>query len=140
EVLRRFSSLIGGVSSVPRWDIGFWATRPTFLSGLVALDDADLHRKEVYPCDAFVLEGPWRGGKDFGADYLTAQEYPSNDMEWHPDFGDGPATVNALESRGIKTVLHLNSRNFRDETADKGVAEGLLRREGTEVVLRVTDP
>ena len=41
------------------------------------------------------------------------------------DFGDGPGTVKKLEAKGIKTILHLNSRNFRDETADKGVAAGL---------------
>jgi alpha-glucosidase (family GH31 glycosyl hydrolase) len=66
--------------------------------------------------------------------------YTSADFNWHPTFGDGPAMVRELRSMHIRTVLHVNSRPFSEETTRIGLAEGWLRKQGHETVVRVGVP
>ncbi|HAU38727.1 MAG TPA: hypothetical protein DCX07_13555 [Phycisphaerales bacterium] len=138
-MVRRWTAMVGRIPVVPRWMLGYWCSSLSFKTAEQAIADARRMRDEGYPTDVFVFDGPWRGGLAFGATYQQNQEYPSNDMEWHPDFGDGPPMIDALRAMGIHTCLHLNSRNYRPETAERGVAEGLLRQQGREVVVRVLD-
>ncbi len=140
DVVRRFTAIVGRIPLIPRWMLGYWCSSLKFNAGAQAVADARRMRAEGCPCDVFVFDGPWRGGQAFAALYGGSQQYPSNDMQWHPDFGDGPATIAQLHELGIKTSLHLNSRNFAPDTAAAGVARGLLRQQGDEVVPRVGDP
>lgn len=71
---------------------------------------------------------------------MSDGQYPTNDLNWHPDFGDGPAMVEKLREMGFKTVLHQNSRSWLPETVDRAVPAGQLRREGAETVVRFTHP
>lgn len=139
QIIRRFTEITGRNPVVPRWMLGLWCSSLTFKSAEQALIDAGRLRTEGYPCDVFVFDGPWRGGKNFAAIYQQKQEYPSNDMEWHPDFGSGPEMIRDLKAKGIHTALHLNSRNFRPGTAAEGIAKGLLRQQGNEVIPRLLD-
>lgn len=140
DVIRRYTAMTGRVPAVPRWLLGFWCSSLEFRSAEQAIADARRLRTEGYPADVFVFDGPWRGGKDFAAFYQATQQYPTNDMEWHADFGDGPAMIRELENLHVHTVLHLNSRNYAPETVKQGLAAGLLRQHGQEVVVRVLHP
>lgn len=139
DVIGRYTQVTGRVPAVPKWMLGFWCSSLSMTTADAALADAKRMREEGYPCDAFVFDGPWRGGPDFAAKYVTGKQYPSEDLDWHRDFGDGAAMTRDLGQLGIKTILHLNSRSFSGKTADEGVAKGLLRRIGEEVVPRLLD-
>ncbi len=140
DVVQRFTSIVGRPASPARWLFGFWCCSLGFASGEQAIKDAKRLRSENYPCDVFVFDGPWRSGLNFINSYATGHDYPSCDFDWHPDFGDGPGMVRELESMGIKTGLHVNSRSFSPEATEKGLAAGLLRQHGEEVVPRVGHP
>ncbi len=134
EITRSFTA-IAGRNQVPRkWNIGYWCSSLAFLYREEVTDAMHRMRAEDYPCDAIVLDGPWRGGKDFATSYSMGWGYPSDDYNWHPDFGDGPAMVKELMKDDIKTVLHINSCAFCPETAVDGIARGLLRQVGSETV------
>ncbi|MBO4323186.1 MAG: hypothetical protein J5836_00845, partial [Clostridia bacterium] len=113
---------------------GYWCSSLSFDSAKGAVEDMARMRKEGYPCDAIVIDGPWRGGPNFVKDYSSGWGYPSDDYNWHKDFGDGVGMVNALKKEDIKTVLHINSCAFKPSTAIPAVAKGLLRQVGTEIV------
>ena len=140
DILRRFTALAGRLPPPRRWWLGLWAGSLSITTAAGVLEVARRFRAARLPCDAIQIDGTWRGGPEFLQRYMIEGAYTSNDFEWHPDFGDGPAMVEELRSMGIRTVLHVNSRPYRAETAARGVAEGWLRREGHEVVARVGDP
>ncbi|MDA3874425.1 MAG: hypothetical protein PF795_10765 [Kiritimatiellae bacterium] len=140
DVITRFTSIVGRVTEPPRWALGFWCSSLGFASAEQAVKDAKRLREEEYPCDVFVFDGPWRSGNQFIQSYAEGHDYPAADVNWHPDFGDGPAMIRALERLHIKTGLHVNSRVFSPDTAEKGIASGMLRRHGEEVVPRVGLP
>lgn len=140
DVVKRFTSIVGRPASPARWLFGLWCCSLGFASAEQAIKDAKRLRAENYPCDVFVFDGPWRSGLNFINSYATGHEYPSCDYDWHPDFGDGPEMVRELASMGIKTGLHVNSRSFSPESTEKGLAAGLLRKEGDEIVPRVGNP
>ncbi|WFB34996.1 glycoside hydrolase family 31 protein [Kiritimatiellota bacterium B12222] len=139
DVVKRFTSIVGRPSSPARWLMGFWCCSLGFASGEQAIKDAKQLRRENYPCDVFVFDGPWRSGLNFINSYATGHDYPSCDFDWHPDFGDGPGMVRELDALGIKTGLHVNSRSFSPKATESGLAAGLLRQHGEEVVPRVGD-
>jgi alpha-glucosidase (family GH31 glycosyl hydrolase) len=95
----------------------------------------DGKRAEGYPCDGLVLDGPWRGGPEFLLKYMSDGEYPTNNLNWHPDFGDGTGMVRRLGEAGYKVVLHQNSRSWLSDTVEKGLADGTIRRHGRETVV-----
>ena len=66
---------------------------------------------------------------------MSDGEYPTNDLNWHPDFGDGPGMVKRLGAQGFKVVLHQNSRSWLEETVERGVADGTIREVGQEAVV-----
>ncbi|MEX2606088.1 MAG: TIM-barrel domain-containing protein [Kiritimatiellia bacterium] len=140
DVITRFTSIVGRATEPPRWILGFWCSSLGFASAEQAVKDAKRLREEGYPCDVFVFDGPWRSGNQFIQSYAEGHDYPAADVNWHSDFGDGPAMVRALEHLHIKTGLHVNSRVFSPDTAEKGIANGMLRRHGEEVVPRVGLP
>lgn len=139
-ILRHFTGMAGRIPVIPRWMLGYWCSSLSFEKAGNVVDMAARLRQEEYPCDVMVLDGPWRGGPDFIRRYLETGDYPSNDLSWHPDFGDGVEMIEQLDDRGFKTCLHLNSRNFKPSTAERAVKAGLLRRQGEEVVARLTYP
>lgn len=139
DVMQRYSQVVGRIPIPPRWLLGMWYSSLTFRSADQAVADAQRLHQEGYPADVFVFDGPWRGGRDFASLYASGQQYPSNDMHWHEDFGDGPGMIRQLAQIGIKTALHLNSRNFSPQTTQEGLAQGYLRQQEQEVVVRVLD-
>jgi alpha-glucosidase (family GH31 glycosyl hydrolase) len=139
DVITRFTSIVGRISIPPRWLIGFCCSSLGFASAQQAMKDGERLREENYPCDTFIFDGPWRSGNDFITSYSSGHDYPAADLNWHRDFGDGPAMLNHLAELGIKTGLHVNSRVFSPATAEAGIASGVLRRHGEEVVPLVGD-
>ena len=139
DIVSRFTEVVGRVPEPRRWWMGFWCSSLSFSSTDEVVEIARRLRREGYPADAMVLDGPWRGGPDFLARYMSEGEYPTNDLNWHPDFGDGGSMISELNDLGFKTVLHQNSRSFQTETIASGLASGVLRREGHEVVVRFGD-
>jgi len=140
DIVRRFTTLVGRVPFPRKWWFGFWVSALSFSSTKEVIGVARRLRSEGYPADAIVLDGPWRGGPEFLKKYMADGEYPTNDLNWHPDFGDGPAMVNELRRLGIQTVLHQNSRSFLAATNERGEREGFLRRCGREVVVTFGTP
>jgi alpha-glucosidase len=134
DVVTRFTSIVGRISIPPRWLIGFCCSSLGFASAKQAMEDAERLREENYPCDTFIFDGPWRSGNNFITSYSSGHDYPAADLDWHQDFGDGPAMLNRLAELGIKTGLHVNSRVFSPKTAEAGIKNGVLRRHGEEVV------
>ncbi len=140
DLLRRFTSLVGRVPEPRRWWLGYWVSALSFTTADEVLGFARRLRAEGYPLEAMVIDGPWRGGPEFLRLYMTEGQYPTNDLRWHPGFGDGPALVRALNALGVRTVLHQNSRSYLKETNEAGIASGALRRVGQEVVPAFTRP
>lgn len=139
DMLRRFTDLVGRLPSPRRWWMGLWGGSLSLARVSEILDTARKFRAENLPCDAIQIDGTWRGGPEFLKRYMIEGAYTSNDFEWHPEFGDGKAMVDELRRLKIRTVLHINSRSFRADTAERGVREGWLRRQGNETVVRVGD-
>lgn len=139
DIVQSYTQLTGRIPLPRKALLGFWCSSLTFVSAAEVVDTIKRLKDDGYPCDVVVLDGPWRGGPNFVKQYSQGGQYPSSDMNWHPDFGDGPAMVKSLEVMNVKTCLHLNSRNFHPDTAEPAVAKGLLRRQGEETVARVTD-
>lgn len=140
DLLRRFTSLVGRVPEPRRWWLGYWVSALSFTTAAEVLGFARRLRAEGYPLEAMVIDGPWRGGPEFLRLYMTEGQYPTNDLRWHPGFGDGPTLVRALNELGVRTVLHQNSRSYLKETNEAGIATGALRRIGQEVVPAFTRP
>lgn len=140
QIVSRFTELVGRIPMPQRWWLGFWTSALAFSTADELERVADRLRREQYPCDALVIDGPWRGGPEFLAKYMQDGEYPTNDLNWHPDFGDGESMVARLSELGFKTVLHQNSRSWLQTTAESGVKDGTLRCHGREVVVRFTYP
>lgn len=137
DIVRRFTALVGRVPPPERWQLGYWCSSLSFKHADEVLAYARRFRRAGLPLAAMVLDGPWRGGPEFLEKYMSSGEYPSNDLDWHPDFGDGTAMVAALGDLGVRTVLHQNSRTFGRETSDEGESRGFLRREDQELVVRL---
>ncbi|OGV36671.1 MAG: hypothetical protein A2X48_16880 [Lentisphaerae bacterium GWF2_49_21] len=137
EIIGRYTMLTGRPPSPEKWWFGFWCSSLTFKTAAEVIENAERLRKEKYPCEAIVLDGPWRGGPDFVKIYSEGKDYISRDFDWHAGFGDGAAMIRKLKKMGFKTILHVNSRNFAPDTAAEGVSKGLLRQEGKEVVVNV---
>jgi len=137
EILKRYTSLTGRPPLPEKWWFGFWCSSLTFETARQAVDTMKRLHREKYPCDAIVLDGPWRGGPDFVKSYCMGKEYISRDFDWHDEFGDGVGMIRDLRKMGCRTILHVNSRNFAPETTAKGVAKGYLRQVGSEVVVNV---
>lgn len=140
QIVDSYTNITGKVPFPEKWWFGFWCSSLLFKSSEEVIAIAERLRAEKYPCDVIVLDGAWRGGANFIEQYLSNSEYPSNDMNWHEDFGNGPEMMKTLKRMGFKTSLHVNSRNFSPETIEAGVAKGYLRNHGKETVVRVTKP
>ena len=134
EITKTFAKIAGTNQMPKKWLMGYWCSSLSFERAQGAIDDTKRMRDEGYPCDAIVIDGPWRGGVNFISAYTGGWGYPSDDYNWHPDFGDGPGMIKELEKRGIKTVLHINSCAFKPATAVPGIAQGLLRQVNNETV------
>lgn len=137
DIMRQYTALTGRPPLPERWWLGFWCSSLTFCSASEVVETAKRLRAENYPCEAIVLDGPWRGGPNFVKSYSEGREYISKDFDWHEDFGDGAAMIRDLKALGFRVILHVNSRNFSPESAEAGVAGGLLRQHGKEVVVRL---
>lgn len=140
QIVSRFTELVGRIPHPQRWWLGFWTSALAFSSTAEMEAVAHRLRLENYPCDALVVDGPWRGGPNFLAKYMQDGEYPTNNLNWHPDFGDGAAMVKRLAELGFKTVLHQNSRSWLPKTIEQGIQDGTLRNQGRETVVRFTYP
>lgn len=140
RIVSTFTALTGRMPEPERWWLGFWTSTIAFNTAAQVKNHVGLMRRDRCPHDAIVLDGPWRGGPDFFDRYKATGQYESRDIDWHPAFGGGPEFVKWLSRRGLKLGLHLNSRSFGRETADKALAEGLLRQHGEEIVPKVADP
>lgn len=139
-LLNNFTRLVGRIPAPRRWWIGFWCGTLSIARASEALDACRKFRAAGLPVDAIQIDGSWRGGPEFLLRYMLDGAYTSADFNWHPEFGDGAAMVKELRALGIRTVLHVNSRPFGEATTKKGIAEGWLRQQGFETVVRVGDP
>lgn len=139
DIVCAFTELTGRIPPPQKSDFGFWVSSLSFETADQLLDVARRLRREDYPCDNLVLDGPWRGGPEFIRNYQRFGEYMNNDLAWHPDFGDGPAMLDALHAMGFKVALHLNSRIFKKETVAQALDAGLLRQHDDEVVVKLED-
>lgn len=134
EIIKSYTDIVGRNQTPQKWLMGYWCSSIRFDESKNAIEDMTRMRDEGYPCDAIVIDGPWRGGKNFIKDYNSGWGYPSDDYNWHKDFGDGPGMIKELEEKNIKTVLHINSCAFKSETAVPAIAKGLLRQINSETV------
>lgn len=140
DLLGRFTRMAGRLPAPRRWWLGFWCGTLSIARASEALETCRKFRALGLPVDAIQIDGTWRGGPEFLQRYMLDGAYTSRDFNWHPEFGDGTAMVQELRSMGIRTVLHVNSRPFSEETTAKGLAEGWLRKQNHETVVRVGDP
>ncbi len=134
DITRQYTNITGRVPCCDKAVFGFWCSSISFEEDKEILEGVEQLHEEGYPCDAVVIDGPWRGGKAFLRDYMKANSYPTNDIKWHPEFGNGPAMIQKLLEKNVKTSLHINSRCFLPETYIPAVEKGLLRAQGEEVV------
>lgn len=134
EITKSYAKIVGTNQFPQKWLMGYWCSSLSFERAQGAIDDTTRMRKEGYPCEAIVIDGPWRGGVNFIRDYSSGWGYPSDDYNWHPDFGDGVGMIKKLKKENIKTVLHINSCAFKPSTAIPAIAQGLLRQAKTETV------
>lgn len=134
EIIKSYTAVTGRNQMPQRWLMGYWCSSIRFDEAENAVSDMTRMRNEGYPCDAIVIDGPWRGGKNFIRDYNSGWGYPSDDYNWHKDFGDGVGMIKKLKKQNIKTVLHINSCAFKSETAIPAIARGLLRQVKSETV------
>lgn len=134
EITKSYAKIVGTNQFPQKWLMGYWCSSLSFERAQGAIDDTSRMRKEGYPCEAIVIDGPWRGGVNFIRDYASGWGYPSDDYNWHPDFGDGVGMIKKLKKDNIKTVLHINSCAFKPSTAIPAIAQGLLRQVKTETV------
>lgn len=134
EITKSYARIVGTNQFPKKWLMGYWCSSLSFERAQGAIDDTARMRGEGYPCDAIVIDGPWRGGVNFIRDYASGWGYPSDDYNWHPDFGDGVGMIRKLEEDNIKTVLHINSCAFKPATAIPAIAQGLLRQVKSETV------
>ncbi len=139
DIVQRFTALCGRIDNPQKFLFGFWVSSLGFETSDYLLEVANRLRQEDYPTDNLVLDGPWRGGPDFIAHYKKYHEYMNNDLQWHPDFGDGIHTLERAHEQGFKLTLHLNSRIFTKETVAEALSRGLLRQHGEEVVIKLED-
>lgn len=134
QIIKSYTAIVGRNQLPDKWLMGYWCSSIRFDEAENAIEDMSRMRAEGYPCDAIVIDGPWRGGKNFIKDYSSGWGYPSDDYNWSSDFGDGQKMIKTLEKQGIKTVLHINSCAFKKETAVPAIAQGLLRQVNSETV------
>ena len=134
EITKSYAKIVGTNQFPKKWLMGYWCSSLSFERAQGAIDDMGRMRREGYPCEAIVIDGPWRGGVNFIRDYASGWGYPSDDYNWHPDFGDGVGMIKQLMKDNIKTVLHINSCAFKPATAIPAIARGLLRQVKTETV------
>ena len=134
EITKSYAKIVGTNQFPKKWLMGYWCSSLSFERAQGAIDDMGRMRREGFPCEAIVIDGPWRGGVNFIRDYASGWGYPSDDYNWHPDFGDGVGMIKTLEKENIKTVLHINSCAFKPSTAVPAIAQGLLRQVKTETV------
>ena len=140
EITRSYCKIVGTNQFPAKWLMGYWCSSLSFERAQGAIEDTARMRQEGYPCEAIVIDGPWRGGVNFIRDYASGWGYPSDDYNWHPDFGDGVGMIKTLKEKNIKTVLHINSCAFKPSTAVPAIAQGLLRQVKTETVPDVATP
>ena len=134
EITKSYARIVGTNQFPKKWLMGYWCSSLSFERAQGAIDDMGRMRSEGYPCEAIVIDGPWRGGVNFIRDYTGGWGYPSDDYNWHPDFGDGVGMIRKLAKENIKTVLHINSCAFKPSTAVPAIAQGLLRQVKNETV------
>ena len=134
EITKSYARIVGTNQFPRKWLMGYWCSSLSFERAQGAIDDMGRMRREGYPSEAIVIDGPWRGGVNFIRDYASGWGYPSDDYNWHPDFGDGVGMIKTLAKDNIKTVLHINSCAFKPSTAIPAIAQGLLRQVKTETV------
>ena len=134
EITKSYARIVGTNRFPKKWLMGYWCSSLSFEKAQVAVDDIGRMRNEGYPCDAIVIDGPWRGGARFIREYAGGWGYPSDDYNWHPDFGDGVGMIRELKKSDVKTVLHINSCAFKPSTAVPAIAQGLLRQVNNETV------
>ena len=134
QITKSYARIVGTNQFPKKWLMGYWCSSLSFERAQGAIDDTRRMRQDGYPCDAIVIDGPWRGGVNFISAYTGGWGYPSDDYNWHPDFGDGPGMIKELKKQNIKTVLHINSCAFKPSTAVPAIAQGLLRQVKNETV------
>lgn len=140
EILKNYTYITGRVTIPEKWMLGLWCSSILSLSEAdQAVECAKRMHEEGYPCDAVVLDGSWRGGKNFFNVYMERKGYLTNDFNWHPEFGDGAKMINDLLDIDVKTVLHINSRSFTMNTIEEYAPKGLLRVVGEETVPMLLD-
>ncbi len=133
-IIQSFTAITGRNQMPDKWIMGYWCSSIRFDEAESVVQEMLRMRAEGYPTDAVVIDGPWRGGKNFIKDYSVGWGYPSDDYNWHNDFGDGPGMIQELNKQNIKTVLHINSCAFKQETAVPAIAQGFLRQIGSETI------
>ena len=134
EITKSYARIVGTNRFPEKWLMGYWCSSLSFVRAQTAVEDMRRMRDEGYPCDAIVIDGPWRGGINFISAYTGGWGYPSDDYNWHPDFGNGVGMIKELKKQNIKTVLHINSCAFKPSTAVPAIAQGLLRQVNNETV------
>jgi len=139
EIVRTYTELTGRPPLPPRWTFGFWCSSLNFETADQVTSVVRRLREEKWPFDVFVLDGTWRAGPEFVRHYKKYHEYPNNDADWNPAFGDGPDLLRELSDADVRLFLHLNSRIYTNATVARGLEEGWLRQHGEEVVPRVGD-
>ena len=137
EIVRHYTEIVGRIQMPKRWELGFWCSSINFNQADDMIDYGKRMREQGYPCDVFVLDGSWRGGKSFSQMYLSHGVYRDGDFSWHETFGDGKKMVKELKNIGIKTCLHINSRSFSGDTINKN--RHLLRQYMDETVPLLLD-
>lgn len=130
-IQRRWHELTGFPVMPPEWYFGLWMS---YCAGTKATDWIgwmEKFRRDGWPLDVVVLDLEWRGG----ALIADAEGGDGTGLDWAPEFGDGLKLMQKAEELDLKVCLHLNTRQFGSETAERGVKEGWLRRVDEQVVI-----
>lgn len=139
DIAVMYTELTGKMPIPPKWMFGFWASSLTIKNADELLETAKQFRKEEFPCDVLLIDAQWRVGPEFLEQYTTGAEYKSNDLNWSKHFGDQHKLLEELKKMNFKLGLHMNSRNFSEETEKVGIEKKYLRRHNQEVVPNFLD-
>lgn len=139
EIVNEYTSLTGHMQIPAKWMLGFWASSLTVKNAEELLEAARRFRKEQFPCDVLLIDAQWRVGPEFLEQYTTGAEYKSNDIRWHKNFGDKDKLIKELKEMHFKLGLHLNSRNYSEETEKYGIERNYLQKHNEETVANFLD-
>lgn len=132
DIIGNYTRMTGRMPIPPKWLFGFWASSLTIKNSEEVLDMARKFRELEIPCDGLLIDAEWRVGPGFLEQYTGGTRYKSNDVNWHPEFGDKKELIDTLKSLGYKLGLHLNSRNFSSDTENYGVEKQYIRQHNEE--------